>query len=156
MKNIDKIEYIMDLEEVKAKLEKKLVSVNERINIQKRFCEHVCVDLGKHGIYPNDRDEYCCLLCGMRKNGEDCYELKYIVHAEKYLSQYDIKDDAQYLEKFEHIRLLALGILKEKSDMSNEELVSRLNTLIEDSITMSQDNDKNNNPKLIKKPTSKK
>lgn len=40
--------------------------------------------------------------------------------------------------------------------MTNEELVSRLNTLIGASTVISQDIDKNNGPKLIKKPTSKK
>lgn len=156
MNKVDKIKYIMKLEEEKVKLERKLASVNECINVQKNTCSHVIVDLGYYGIYPSTGDEYCCLLCGMGKNREYYYEPKYMVHAENYLPQYDIKDNAQCLEKFEHIQILALGILKDKPDISNEELVSRLNTLIEDSIFMSQDTDKNNGPKLIKKPTSKK
>lgn len=156
MNKVDKIKYIIKLEEEKAKLERKLASVNECINVQKNTCSHVSVDLGYYGIYPSTGDEYCCLLCGMGKNREYYYEPKYMVHAENYLPQYDIKDNAQCLEKFEHIQILALGILKDEPDISNEELVSRLNTLIEDSIIMSQDTDKNNGPKLIKKPTSKK
>ena len=156
MNKVDKIKYIMKLEEEKAKLEIKLASVNERINVQKNTCSHVSVDLGYYGIYPSTDDKYCCLLCGMGKNREYYHEPKYMVHAENYLPQYDIKDNAQCLEKFEHIQILALEILKDKPDMSNEELVFRLNTLIEDSIIMTQDTNKNNGSKLIKKPTPKK
>lgn len=156
MNKVDKIKYIMKLEKEKAKLERKLAFVNKCINVRKNTCSHVSVDLGYCEIYPNTSDEYSCLLCGMGKNPEYYYEPKYVVHAENYLPQYDIKDNAQCLEKFEHIQMLALGILKDKPDMSNEELVSRLNTLIEDSIIMPQDTDKINEPKLIKKPTSKK
>lgn len=58
-----------------------------------------------------------------------------MAHAEEYLLQYNIKDDEQCLVKFEHIQTLALGILKENPEMLNEELVARLNNLIQESIS---------------------
>lgn len=155
MNKVDKIKYAMKLEEEKVNLERKLNSVNKKIKVQGDNCSHISVDLGYYGMYPSTGDEYCCLLCGKGKNREYYYEPKYMVHAEDYLPQYDITDDGQCIEKFEHIQGLALEILKENPDMSNEELVSRLNTLIENSIN-TQDTNKNNGPKLIKKTTSKK
>lgn len=86
-------------------------------------------------MYPSTGDEYWCLLCGMGKNREYYYDPKYMVHAEEYLPQYDIKDDEQCIAKFENIQTLALEILKENPEMSNEELVSKLNNLIQESIS---------------------
>ena len=123
------------------------------INNQKETCSHVSVDLGYYGIYPSTGDEYCCLLCGMGKNSEYYYDPRYMVHAEEYLPQYDIKDDEQCLAKLEHIQTLALGILKENPEMSNEELVTKLNNLIQESISY---NKNQSGPKLAKTRNSKK
>jgi len=151
MNKVDQIKSILELEEEKENLEGKLSLINEKIKKIKNDCSHVSVNLGYYGVYPSTGDEYCCLLCGMGKNREFYYDTRYMVHAENFMPKYDIKDDKQCIEKFENIQILALGILKENPDMSNEELVSRLNTLIE------SDNSKSNNgPRLIKKKNSKK
>lgn len=124
----------------------------KKINTQRKTCSHVSVDLGYYGLHPSTGDEYCCLLCGMWKNREYYYDSRYMVHAEDYLPQYDIKDDEQCIAKFEHIQTLSLGILKENPEMSNEELVSRLNNLIQESISMRQSKDTEmNGPKLVKR-----
>ena len=65
----------------------------------------------------------------------------------------DIKDNKQCLDKFVHLQILTLGILKENPEMSNEELVSRLNNLIQESISY---NKKQSGPKLVKTRNSKK
>lgn len=156
MNKIDKIKYIMDLEDRKSKLQRQISKISNEISEQKNSCSHISVDLGYYGLYPSTGDKYCCLLCGMGKNREYYYEPKYMVHAENYLTQYDIKDDSQCIEKLEHIQILALGILRDNPDMSDEELVSKLNDLIENSIAKSQQTEENNGPKLIKKPNSKK
>lgn len=152
MNNLDEIKYIIELEKEKTKLEREVSLINDKIKGIKNICSHVSVDLGYYGIYPSTSDEYCCLLCGMGKNREYYYDPKYIVHAEAYLSQYDIKDDEQCIAKFEHIQTLALGILKENPKMSNEELVSRLNNLIEESISYNKDQ---SGPKLVKTKNKK-
>lgn len=152
MNKVDKVKYLIELEEEKAQLERKLAIINGKINTQRETCSHVSVDLGYYGLYPSTGDEYCCLLCGMGKNREYYYDPRYMVHAEDYLPQYDIKDDEQCIAKFEHIQTLALGILKENPEMSNEELVSRLNNLIQESISMRQSKDTEmNGPKLVKR-----
>lgn len=156
MNKFDKIKYIMDLEDRKSKLQRQISKISNEISEQKKSCSHISVDLGYYGLYPSTGDEYCCLLCGMGKNREYYYEPKYMVHAENYLTQYDIKDDSHCIEKLEHIQILALGILRDNPDMSDEELVSKLNDLIENSIAKSQQAEENNGPKLIKKPNSKK
>ena len=155
MNKFDKIKYIMDLEEQKSKLESQIAKISSDITEQRNSCAHISVDLGYYGLYPSTGDEYCCLLCGMGKNREYYYEPKHMVHAENYLTQYDIKDDKQCIEKLENIQILALGILRDNPDMSDEELVSKLNGLIESSIAKSQQTEENNGPKLIKTPNSK-
>lgn len=153
MNKIDKFKYIMKLEEKKAQLERKLAIINRKIEIEREDCSHVSVDLGYYGLYPSTGDEYCCLLCGKGKNRDFYYDSRYMVHAEEYLPQYDIKDDKQCLDKFEHLQILTLGILKENPEMSNAELISRLNNLIQESISY---NKKQSGPKLVKTRNSKK
>ena len=147
MNKVDKVKYIIELEEQKAQLERKLAIINGKINTQRENCSHVSVDLGYYGLYPSTGNEYCCLLCGKGKNRDYYYDPRYMVHAEEYLPQYDIKDDEQCIAKFEHIQTLALGILKENPEMTNEELVSRLNNLIQESIAY---NKNQSGPKLAK------
>ena len=156
MNKVDEIKYIMELEEEKANLERKLSFVNGKIKAIRSICSHVSVDLGYYGMYPSTGNEYCCLLCGMGKNREYYYGQSPMVHAENYLPQYDIKDDRQCIEKFEHIQMLAFGILKEEPDMTDEELVFRLNTLIKDAASICQYLDKDDCSKLMKKMKRKK
>lgn len=153
MNKVDKVKYIMELEEQKAQLERKLAIINGKIDTEREGCSHVSVDLGYYGLYPSTGDEYCCLLCGKGKIHDYYYDPRYMVHAEEYLPQYDIKDDEQCLAKFEHIQTLALGTLKENPEMSNEELVTRLNNLIQESISY---NKNQSGPKLVKTRNHKK
>lgn len=153
MNKVDKVKYIMKLEEQKEQLERNLAIINGKIDTEREDCSHVSVDLGYYGLYPSTGDEYCCLLCGKGKNRDYYYEPRYMVHAEEYLPQYNIKDDEQCLAKFEHIQTLALGILKENPEMSNEELAARLNSLIQESISYNKDQ---SGPKLVKTRNPKK
>lgn len=153
MNKVDKVKYIMKLEEQKEQLERNLAIINGKIDTEREECSHVSVDLGYYGLYPSTGDEYCCLLCGKGKNRDYYYEPRYMVHAEEYLPQYNIKDDEQCLAKFEHIQTLALGILKENPEMSNEELAARLNSLIQESISYNKDQ---SGPKLVKTRNPKK
>ena len=153
MNKVDKVKYIMKLEEQKEQLERNLAIINGKIDTEREDCSHVSVDLGYYGLYPSTGDEYCCLLCGKGKNRDYYYEPRYMVHAEEDLPQYNIKDDEQCLAKFEHIQTLALGILKENPEMSNEELVARLNSLIQESISY---NKNQSGPKLVKTRNPKK
>ena len=147
---MNKVKYIIGLEEEKAQLERKLALINGKINTQREACSHVSVDLG----YSKYR---WWILLFIMWNGKKSWILLqskiYMVHAEDYLPQYDIKDDEQRIAKFEHIQILAIGILKENPKMSNEELVSKLNNLIQESISY---NKSQSGPKLVKTRNQKK
>lgn len=153
MNNVEKIQCLRKLEIQKAELERKLISINKNIEEQKNSCLHISVDLGYDVHSSTTRDKYRCLICGKGKGEEYFFEPKNIVHAENYLPQYDINDEEQCNNKFEHIQTIALGLLKENPDMSRAELVDKLNTLIQKSILFKESK---NSPKLVKTRTSKK
>lgn len=149
MNNVERIKYIRQLEEQKANLEQQLNPVCRKIEEEKESCLHVAVNLGYYGICPSTGDKYRCLICGKGAGEEYFYESYpgYVVHAENYLPQYDIKDEQQCNNKFDLIQTLALGLLKENPDMSRRELVYKLNNLIKKSISFKEEN---NGPKLVK------
>lgn len=131
MNIVQRIEYIRQLESKKVQLEKDLEFLNKEIEYQKSDCSHIGVDLGYYGYFPSTGDKYRCLICGKGKD-DYFYEPKHIVHAEDYLPHFDIKDETQCEEKFTLIQTLAIGIIKENPKMEREEIVSRLNNLIEE------------------------
>lgn len=147
MNNIKKIQYIKFLEMKKNQLEINLENVNKDIKKQKDSCIHLGVNLGYYGLYPSSGNKYICLMCGKGKDGEYFAKPKYIIHAENYLTQYDIIDEEQCNEKFDNIQTLTLGLLKENPDMSIEELSLKLNNLIQKSISSKENQD---SPKLVK------
>ena len=148
MNKIEKIKYINDLQMERLSLESKLATVNEKIEEEKNSCLHVSVNLGYYGLYPSTGDKYRCLICGKGKGDEYyCEPEYYIVHAEKYLPQFDIKNELQCDDKFLHIQILALGLLKENPNMTREELVDKLNNLIQESIAYKENQ---SGPKLEK------
>lgn len=134
MNRFEKIKYLRELEIKKDKLEKQLESINNNIEEEKDLCSHISVDLGYYGLYPKTGDKYRCLICGKGKGDEYFYEPNYVVHAENYLPQYDIKDEIQSDTKFNHIQTIFIGLLKEDPTISREELVDKMNNLIQQSI----------------------
>ena len=131
MENVKKIQYIRELEIERAKLQSKLGSINTSISKEQSCCSHVFVGLTKYMSYGS----YRCIMCGMEVN---CANIgtQYVVRAENYLLQYNVLDAEQRATKFDHVRTLALGLLKDKPDMSRSELVAQLNNLICESISI--------------------
>lgn len=148
MNSVEKIKNLRELEMQKFELEKKLAFINRNIKEQQMTCLHIDVNLGKYMLY----DRYCCILCG-EENIEKDFEPEYIIHAENYLPQYDINDEKQCNNKFDHIQTLALGLLKDNPNMSREELVDKLNNLIQLSISFRESQ---SGSKLVKTRTPKK
>ena len=141
MNKFERMQAIKKLEEEREILLRKLSKIDKKLKNEKEECNHISVDLGYYGIFPSTGDEYCCLICGKGKNREFYFEpQKNIVHAEKYLPELDITDDAQCTTKFECVQKLALSILREYPNLSDEELVDRLNSLIEKSILSKENN----------------
>lgn len=153
MNNVEKIKYLRELETQKDELERKLVPITRNIQQEKNSCSHISVDLGCYGLYPSTGNKYRCLICGKGKSDEYFYETQYIVYAENYLPQYNIKNEQECDIKFDHIQTLALGLLKENPDMSREELVNKLNNLIQESISFRENE---NVHKLVKNKTPRK
>ena len=137
MDKLDRVNYIKSLENEKALLLKKISLINNKINNQKNTCNHISVDLGYSGIYPRVGDEYCCLICGMGRNHEEYPEpIEKIVHAENFLPEYNIVDDEECAKKFEIIQLLALQLLEKYPYISDEDLVLKMNSMIEKEIVL--------------------
>lgn len=147
MNKVEKIKIINDLEMEKFSLERKLETINKKLEEEKNSCLHIGVDLGYYGFYPSTGNKYQCLLCGKGKGEEYFFEPEYIVYAEKYLPQFDVNDESQCCDKFLNIQLLALGLLKDNSDMTRQELVDELNNLIQESIAYKENQ---GGPKLEK------
>lgn len=141
MNKFERMQSIKKLEEQKEILLRKLSKIDKKLKNEKEECNHISVDLGYYGMFPSTGDEYCCLICGKGKNREFYFEpQKNIVHAEKYLPEFDITDDIQCARKFERVQELAFSILREYPNLSDKELTDRLNSLIEKSISSRENN----------------
>lgn len=152
--NIEKrIKYLQELKVQKEILERKLTPINKSIEKHQEMCSHININLGHCGIYPHTGDKYRCLICGKEKDDDFFVSPQYTIHAENYLPEYDIKDEEQCNLKFDLIQTVALGLLKENPDMPREELVIRVNSLIEESISLTKNQ---NGPTLSKKRNNKK
>lgn len=149
MGNIKKIQSIKELMDKKAELRSKLSTVNEQIEMEQGSCDHIDVNLGNNKSTLNNIHR--CLICGKGKN-EYFFDSKYIVHAENYLTNFDISDEKQCDDKFDILQIMALGIIKDNPSMDNLELTNRFNQLIEESITQKKENStKNQEKQLVKK-----
>jgi len=132
MNNLEKIEYLKELKNKEQQLMKELTQTSKEIENEKSSCQHISVDLGYYGQFPNTGDKYRCLICG--KGNGYFYEPNYIVHAENYLTHLDIRKDTECDEKFDIIQTLTLNILKNNPDMNRKEIVDTLNNLIQENI----------------------
>lgn len=130
-------------------MERKLSTINEQIETEQESCNHISVNLGNNKSTLNN--VHRCLICG---KGKDNYffDSKYVVHAENYLTSFDISDEKSCDDKFEVLQTMALGIIKDNPSMDNLELTNRFNQLIEESITQKEENSsKNQKKKLLNK-----
>ena len=143
-----KMQELRELKDEKRKLEKNLAHINNCMNQQKENCFHVMVYLGYNG-FPviANKYKYRCLICGELDNEKIPFKPEYIIHAEDYLPQYDTQDKEQCDEKFDNIQALALNLLRENPDLSREEMVIKLNHLIQEDISFRRSENK---PKLVK------
>lgn len=135
MNNIEKIQYLRKLEMQKDELEKELMAISRSIDEQKDSCLHIGVNLGYYALCPSTYNKYRCLICGKKISKEYFFESEYTVNSENYLLKYDTEDEEQCDKKFDLIQTLALGLLKEEPNISREELVVKLNKLIQESIS---------------------
>lgn len=148
MNSIKTIQSIIELREKKKKLERELSIINEQFQEEENSCNHVSVHLGMNP--PTLNNDYRCLFCGKGKN-EYFFDSKYVVHAENYLTNFDISDEKQVEEKFDNLQTMALGIMKENPNMDHLEFTNRFNCLIASSIEQREKNSENQqNKQLVK------
>lgn len=137
-----KIQEIMQLEESKQKLETELTKVNKKIQSKQESCTHnIVIYLG--GFFQNyqsingvTKAGPCrCLFCG----ADDIWQqTNMIVDAYRYLSKYNASEEKDRNEKFQKVQIIALGLMKEKKDISNEELIIELNKIIKEHIELEE------------------
>ena len=131
--NAEKIQYIIEAEREMDALKKQLRFIEGRIDDEQFYCSHVYVSLIDH----QSDSMYLCLRCGEVVNHTNIGP-EYIVHAENYLPHYDVSHDVQRAIKIDCIRRFALDLLKDKTDISREELAAKLNNLIQESISIGE------------------
>lgn len=133
MNSIEMMNYSNELHCRKKQKEEELKSIDSNLSKFQEECDHINVILGRDGFLPVYRNR--CLLCGIKDYSFSKYTS---VHAENYLTQYDIKDSQQRDEKFDAIQTMALGIMKDVPELEGEELVAYLNSFIQKSIVGQQ------------------
>ena len=130
MNIVHSIEYLKDLENKKEQLEGCIDLLNKEIENEKNTCLHIPVNLGVCGNFSNVDKKYYCLICGKVLDNNVLDDFEDIVDAENYLTNFDITNDLECKIKFDFIQIIALDLLKEKTNMSVKELVDKMNKLI--------------------------
>lgn len=139
MNYFEKIQYSMNLSDRKEKLQEEIFSLEEQIvkntNECEKLTEHIGVIMGHQKIsspYSKSR----CLLCGIILSSPTYFN----VYARDYLKDvYDDRIDSEIEEKFNVIRRKALEITRENPQISKEELTSKLNHFIGESLATKPD-----------------
>lgn len=128
MSEIEKISNTISLQEEKESLERKLLSINEKIKSSQSECSHVGVYMGNYvdGVSK-------CVLCNSKLNHEQMVDLAskgLIIYAHNYLTH----ENSRYMKKFDTIQTMYLGLCKENKLASSEEIVSIFQEMINRSL----------------------
>ena len=135
MNKFERMQAIIELKKEKERLLEKASLADEEIKNKQKDCSHIYVDLGSYGKYSTSQNECLCLICGKVKENKYYYEtLDKRIHAEKYLPGFNLTDETQCMKKFERVQEIALTILREYPSLSDQELIDRVNIVIEKSI----------------------
>lgn len=134
MNYFEKIQYSMNLSDRKEKLQEEIFSLEEQIvkntNECEKLTEHIGVIMG-HQKPSSPYSQSRCLLCGTVLSSPTSSK----VHARDYLKDvYDDRIDSEREEKFNVIQRKALEITRENPQISKEELTSKLNHFIDESL----------------------
>lgn len=130
MDNAEKIENYRKLYDEKRKLEEQLEITKDQILELKRGCKHTTISMKHLNYYYPSSCEFICLFCGKVLERPSTYN----IDVRGYLTKYDEHNIKQREEKFDEIQTLALGILRDNPEMSEETLVLKFNKLIRESL----------------------
>jgi len=128
--DIQNLKYNRELMKTKSRLEKELRMVNDEVVVNQESCNHIKVCIGWIGLFIHGTSINKCLLCS-----KDYPESKFPV-----IEAYDYKkeeyDQGQLLQsrdnRFDDIQQLAINILNENPLVTEEELIIKLNEIIEE------------------------
>lgn len=129
--DIKKIKYNQELIKNKIRLEKELKMVNQEIEDNQDKCNHIKVCIGWDGSFLyRDSSINLCLICGEKDPVSKYKTLQAYDYKKEYYSHGEMKT---YREKrFIEIQQLALNIITEQEDITEEELIQKLNNIIEE------------------------
>lgn len=130
----------MDLQRIKNEKQRELREVSHLVQDVEDSCEHILVYLG-YFDFADTQDKCRCVMCGKREESL-YYEPTYVIHAENYLPEYDITTKEGREAKFDAIQILARGFLRERPNQTLEELTTRMNSLIQESIAYKEEQNK--------------
>ncbi len=134
MENIDKIRDLKKLNAKKEKLQREIATIDKSIANLKKSCLHIGVNLG------GNPHQNCCVFCGKGKNNDEYfYESNFIIHAEKFLPQLDIKDEFQKERKYQIIQKLTQKFMELMPELTYEELTNKINDFISSKILNEED-----------------
>ncbi len=130
---IQKIKYHQELIKNKIRLEKELKFVNHLIEEEQDSCNHIRVLLGWVGSHPyRDTIKDMCLFCG--EKGLDPY-LPTIdaTNYQKFKYSHGERESSR-LQKLDDIRNLWIQYQTENQQLTDEELVDKVNNTIQENI----------------------
>lgn len=142
IRDIQKITEMMELLESKQELQTKLAKIDKKIDSKQQNCAHnIVIDLG--GFFLNHQKingitkagPCRCLFCG----ADDIWQqTNIIVDANRYLSRYNASEEKDRNEKFKMLQIIALGLMKQKTNISNEEIINELNKIIKEHVELEE------------------
>ncbi len=142
----EKIVKSMDLQRIKEEKIRELKEVTALVQDIEDNCEHILVYLGCFD-FADTQGKCRCVMCGKMEESL-YYDPKYVIHAENYLPEYDTTTKEGCEAKFDAIQILARGFLRERPNQTLEELTTRMNSLIQESITYREEQNKTRNLKM--------
>lgn len=143
--DITNIKYNHELWKKKSELEKNLKWIEQELAKQQKTCNHIRIFFSREGydIKPGDFKLERCLFCG-KQNLPDSYPL---INASTYRRRFKrtFGEEATIKENIEILQELCVCLLKEDPDLTDEELIDKIEKEIE------KDNEENKKDEAYRK-----
>lgn len=142
MSKLNRLQYIMKLEEEKRKLERQKKNIDLEIKEYQDSCAHMYA----HLCYIGDDDDYVCrcVLCGkeviaLKSETEDESFIDAVLFLEQKILTWP---NPKYSDiKYQYIQNFVFSILKEQPNISRKELFQQIKNLIKKNISLYIDGD---------------
>lgn len=132
--DVQKIKYNRQLMEEKIRLQKQLDIVAKKIKEQEEDCNHVVAMFNNYGYGPFTSFDvaYDCIICGQK----DVYPIERVVDAREYLRDKYINStcEEEREEKLQTLQQLAWELMQENEEITEDELVVKLQQMVDQNI----------------------